>query len=221
MDQSTREQLLHAEAAKHGIAPTVIDHAVGVIAAVQRRDRADYAANFGSELTPDRWLAGYGVSGFNALCAFAALQAGLGPDGGRIVQQVVAAIAPVPEVRVDDRPVHFWARPLTDPAEADFDAYRITSDNPRTQTVGGTDWSGARLRRTLATALRYGHGGACLEEATGTVVFTETGLPRGAYVARPAPKRAQAACTVCGLWEHEHKLLGESVSCQEFTTASS
>lgn len=52
MDQPTREQLLHAEAAKYGIAPDVIDRAVGVIAAVQRRDRADFRKNFGGELTP-------------------------------------------------------------------------------------------------------------------------------------------------------------------------
>ncbi|MET9964809.1 hypothetical protein ABZZ80_02475 [Streptomyces sp. NPDC006356] len=220
MEQSTREQRLHAEAAKYGIAPSVIDHAVGVIAAVQRRDRDDYATNFGGELTPDRWLSSYGVSGFNELCAFAAQQAGLGPDGADLVQRIVSAIAPTPEVRADDRPVHYWARPLTDPAEANFDAYRVTCDDRDTDTVNGTDWSGARLRRALAVATHLGQGAACLEEATGTVVFTDIGLPGGAYIARPAPKRAQSACATCGLWEREHTLLA-GFACQEFAAASS
>ncbi|MFB6640253.1 hypothetical protein ACFCYF_23690 [Streptomyces chartreusis] len=220
MDQSTREQLLHAEAAKHGVTASAIDHAVSVIAAVQRRDRADYAAHFGGELTPDRWLSGHGVSGFDELCAYAAQQAGLGDGGGELVRRIVAAIAPEPEAREDDRPVHWWARPLADPAEADFAAYRVTCD-PSADTVSGTDWSGARLRRTLTTVTHHGQGAACLEEATGTVVFTDVGLPRGAYIARPAPKRAQPACATCGLWAHEHVLLASYDSCPQFAIASS
>ncbi|MFF3056385.1 hypothetical protein [Streptomyces sp. NPDC057909] len=43
MDQPTREQLLYAEAAKYGVSPDQIRRAVDIIAAVQRRDREDFA----------------------------------------------------------------------------------------------------------------------------------------------------------------------------------
>jgi hypothetical protein len=115
VDQPTREQLLHTEAAKYGIAPDVIDRAVGIITAVQRRDRADFRRNFGGELTPDRWLAAYGVSGFEELCSYAVRKAGLGDDGGEVIRRIVSAVASPPEQRADDRPVHFWAVPSPTP----------------------------------------------------------------------------------------------------------
>ena len=147
MDQLAREQLLHAEAAKYGIAPDVIDRAVGIIAAVQRRDREDFRRNFGGELTPDRWLAAYGVSGFEKLCAYAARKAGL--DDGALIMQIVSAVAPPPEQRDDDRPVQFWARPLTDPADASFPAYRVTYEERGADRCTGIDWSGGLLRSIL------------------------------------------------------------------------
>ncbi|GGL03551.1 hypothetical protein [Streptomyces flaveus] len=217
MDQPNREQLLHAEAAKYGIAPAVIDRVVSVIAAVQRRDRADYRANFGGELTPDRWLAAYGVSGFQELCTRAAHHAGL-PDGD-VIMRIVAAVAPAPETREDDRPVQFWARPITDPAEATFPAYRVTYEDPQHGHCTGFDWSGILLRRTLREATARRQGAACLEEATGIVVFTDGDL-RGVYVARPAPGRAQPGCVRCGQWEQEHTLHERFGSCPQFVTAA-
>ncbi|MGW7237073.1 hypothetical protein [Streptomyces sp. NPDC054804] len=214
MDQPTRERLLHAEAARHGIAPDVIDRAVGVIAAVQRRDRADFRENFGGELTPDRWLAAHGVSGFKELCAYAARKAGLADDGG-LIMRIVSAVAPQPEQRADDRPVQFWARPLTDPAEAAFPAYRVTYEDPQDGISPGFDWSGALLRRTLREAAARGRGAVSLEEATGVVAFTEGDLS-GAYVARPAPGHTQPTCTRCGQWEKEHTLHERFGSCPEF-----
>ncbi|MFJ2342347.1 hypothetical protein [Streptomyces antimycoticus] len=215
MDQPTREQLLHAEAAKYGIAPPVIDRAVSIIAAVQRRDRADYRRNFGGELTPDRWLATYGVSGFAELCARAARLAGLG-DNGKLLMRIVSAVAPLPEQCDDDRPVQFWARPLTDPEEATYPAYRVTYEGPKADSSPGFDWSGALLRSTLREATRRGQGAASLEEATGVVVFTDGDL-RGAYVGRPAPKHMQPACARCGQWEREHTLHERFGSCSQFT----
>ncbi|MFG2956339.1 hypothetical protein ACGF5O_21780 [Streptomyces sp. NPDC048291] len=214
MDQPTRERLLHAEAARHGIAPDVIDRAVGVIAAVQRRDRADFRENFGGELTPDRWLAAHGVSGFKELCAYAARKAGLADDGG-LIMRIVSAVALQPEQRADDRPVQFWARPLTDPAEAAFPAYRVTYEDPQDGISPGFDWSGALLRRTLREATARGRGAVSLEEATGVVAFTEGHLS-GAYVARPAPGHTQPTCTRCGQWEKEHTLHERFGSCPEF-----
>ncbi|MGW7542119.1 hypothetical protein ACWGKQ_13500 [Streptomyces sp. NPDC054770] len=214
MDQPTRERLLHAEAARYGIAPDVIDRAVGVIAAVQRRDRADFRENFGGELTPDRWLAAHGVSGFKELCAYAARKAGLADDGG-LIMRIVSAVAPQPEQRADDRPVQFWARPLTDPAEAAFPAYRVTYEDPQDGISPGFDWSGALLRRTLREAAARGRGAVSLEEATGVVAFTEGDLS-GAYVARPAPGHTQPTCTRCGQWEKEHTLHDRFGSCPEF-----
>ncbi|MEU5093700.1 hypothetical protein [Streptomyces sp. NPDC020996] len=216
MDQPTREQLLHAEAAKYGIAPDVIDSAVGVIAAVQRRDRDDFRRNFGGELTPDRWLAAYGVSGFKELCAYATRKAGLGDDGG-LVMRIVSAVAPEPEQCADDRPIQFWARPLADPAEATFPAYRVTYEDPCADISPGFDWSGALLRRTLREATGPGRGAASLEEATGVVAFTDGDL-RGAYVARPAPGHTQPTCTRCGQWEKEHTLHERFGACPQFTT---
>lgn len=216
MDQSTREQLLHAEAAKYGIAPDLIDRAITVIAAVQRRDRADFRRNFGGELTPDRWLAAYGASGFKELCAYAARKAGLG-DGGDLIMRIVSAIAPPPEQRADDRPVQFWARPLTDTKEAAFTAYRVTYEDPRADVSPGFDWSGALLRHTLREATGRGRGAASIEEATGVVAFTDGAL-RGAYVARPAPGHTQPTCTRCGRWENEHALHERFGCCPEFTT---
>ena len=214
MDQPTREQLLHDEAAKYGITPDVIDRAVGVIAAVQRRDSADFRRNFGGELTPDRWLAAYGVSGFRELCGHAARQAGLG-DNGDLIMRIVSAVAPMPEQHDDDRPVQFWARPLTDPAEATFPAYRVTYEDPRTDSSPGFDRSGALLRRTLRQAIQRGRGAASLEESTGVVVFTDRDMP-GAYVARPAPGHVQPTCARCGQWEREHTLHERFGSCPEF-----
>ncbi|MGW1878458.1 hypothetical protein [Streptomyces sp. NPDC001975] len=214
MDQPTRERLLHAEAARYGIAPDMIDRAVSVVAAVQRRDRADFRKHFGTELTPDRWLAAYGVSGFRELCAYAARKAGLGDDG-ELITRIVSAIAPQPEQRADDRPVQFWARPLTDPAEAAFPAYRVTYEDPRADITPGFDWSGALLRRTLHEATGRAPGAASLEEATGVVAFTDGDL-RGTYVARPAPAHAQPTCARCGQWEGEHALHERFGSCPEF-----
>lgn len=218
MDQPTREQLLHAEAAKYGVAPDVIDRAVSVIAAVQRRDRADFRRNFGGELTPDRWLAAYGVSGFRDLCTLAAQQAGLGDDGD-LIMRIVSAVAPPPEQHADDRPVQFWARPLTAPKEAVFPAYRITYEDSQSDASPGFDWSGALLRRTLREAIERDKGAACLEEATGVVVFTNGNL-RGAYVARPAPAHLQPSCTRCGQWEREHTLHERFGSCPQFVAPS-
>ncbi|MFE0642786.1 MULTISPECIES: hypothetical protein [unclassified Streptomyces] len=222
MDQHTRERLLHDEAAKHGIAPDVIDRVVGVIAAVQRRDRDDFRASFGRELTPDRWLAAYGVSGFKELCGRAARQAGLGGDDIDIdtIVRVVSAVAPTPERHDDDRPVQFWARPLAEPEEAGFPAYRVSHEDPRAESSGpGFDWSGALLRRALGEATRPSRGGAAsLEEATGVVVFTDGRRP-GAYVARPAPGHVQPTCLRCGQWEREHTLHERFGSCGQFTVA--
>jgi hypothetical protein len=217
VDQSTQEQLLHAEAAKHGIAPDTIDRAVSVIAAVQRRDRADFRRNFGGELTPDRWLAAYGVSGFKKLCAHAAHQAGLDhrSDSGDVIMRIVSAIAPAPEQHDDDRPVLFWARPLNSPEEASFSAYRVTYESPD-ETLLGFDWSSALLRSHLHSALRRGGGAASLEEGTGVVVFTYARV-RGAYVARPAPGRSQPPCGHCGQWETEHRLGERFGACGQFT----
>ncbi|CAM5469923.1 hypothetical protein [Streptomyces aurantiogriseus] len=215
MDQPTRERILHTEAAKYGIAPDVIDRAVGVIAAVQRRDRADFRRNFGGDLTPDRWLAAHGVSGFEELCAHAARTAGLGDDGD-LIMRIVSAIAPPPEQRADDRPVQFWARPLTNPEEAAFPAYRVSYEDARVDISPGFDWSGALLRRALHEATARARGAASLEEATGVVVFTDGDLS-GAYVARPAPGHIQPACARCGQWEREHTLHERFGSCQEFT----
>ncbi|WP_438491926.1 hypothetical protein [Streptomyces asiaticus] len=213
MDQPTREQLLHAEAAKYGIAPAVIDRAVSVIAAVQRRDRDDYRRNFGGELTPDQWLAAYGVSGFAKLCGRAARLVGLG-DNGDLIMRIVSAVAPLPEQRDDDRPVQFWARPLVDPAEAASPAYRVTFE-AKWANDPGTYCSGALLRQSLGAALTHHRGAASLEEATGTVIFTE-GSVNGAFVARPAPKHAQPACSVCGQWAQEHGSNTASGSCPQF-----
>ncbi|WP_432033669.1 hypothetical protein [Streptomyces antibioticus] len=215
MDQPTREQLLHAEAAKYGIAPEAIDVAVRIITAVQNRDRADFRKNFGGQLTPDRWLAAHGVSGFRELCAFAAREAGLGEDGDVIIR-IVSAVAPPHEQHADDRPIQFWARPLTDPAEATFPAYRITYEDRQASGGHGFDWSGALLRSTLRVAAAgCGLGAASLEEATGVVVFTEANLP-GAYVARPAPGHTQPVCVRCGQWEKEHTLHERFGSCPQF-----
>ncbi|WP_406354313.1 hypothetical protein [Streptomyces sp. NBC_00658] len=215
MDQSTREELLYAEAAKHGVSPAQIHRAVDIIAAVQRRDRQDFRTNFGEELTSDRWLAGYGVAGFEDLCAKAAQEAGLGDNGG-LVMRIVSAIAPEPELRDDDRPVQFWARPLIDPAEAEFTAYRVTYDDPKAEISTGFDWSGALLRTTLRAAITS-PGAASLEEATGVIVFTTHDLP-GAYIARPAPKRARPVCVWCAQWESEHTLHERFGACPKFTT---
>ena len=218
MDQSTREQLLYAEAAKHGVSLARIHRAVDIIAAVQRRDREDFRTNFGGELTPDRWLAGYGVAGFEDLCAKAAEQAGLGDNGG-LIMRIVSAIAPEPELRDDDRPVLFWARPLTDPAKAEFTAYRVTYDDPKAEISTGFDWSGALLRTTLRAATITSLGAASLEEATGVIVFTNHDLP-GAYVARPAPKRARPVCVRCAQWEGEHTLHERFGACPQFTPSA-
>ncbi|WP_405999383.1 hypothetical protein [Streptomyces sp. NBC_00829] len=217
MDQSTREQLLYAEAAKHGVSPAQIHRAVDIVAAVQRRDREDFRTNFGGELTPDRWLAGYGVAGFEELCAKAAQQSGLGDDGD-LITRIVSAIAAQPELRDDDRPVQFWARPLTDPAEAGFTAYRVTYDDPKAEISTGFDWSGALLRTTLRAAITS-PGAASLEEATGVIVFTYDDLP-GAYIARPAPKRARPVCVRCAQWEGEHTLHERFGACPQFITSA-
>ncbi|MEU3046246.1 hypothetical protein ABZ705_06865 [Streptomyces sp. NPDC006984] len=216
MDQPTREQLLYAEAAKHGVSLDQIHRAVDIIAAVQRRDREDFRTKFGGELTPDRWLAAYGVSGFRELCTRAAHRAGL-PDGD-VIMRIVSAIAPAPETREDDRPVEFWARPLTDPTEATFPAYRVTYEDPQADHSTGFDWSGTLLRRTLRQATEHGQGAASLEEATGVVVFTDGDL-HGAYIARPAPGRVQPVCVRCGQWEQEHTLHERFGSCPRFVTA--
>ncbi|WP_236244196.1 hypothetical protein [Streptomyces sp. CC210A] len=222
MDQpvhTTPEQLLHGEAAKYGIAPDVIDRVVSVIAAVQRRDRDDYRKNYGGELTPDRWLAAYGVSGFRELCAHAARLTGLGNVDVDVIVRIVSAVAPAPEQRDDDRPIQFWARPLTDPEEATFPAYRVTHEAPGADSTPGFDWSGALLRRTLREAVQRGQGAASLEEATGVVVFTDGDLP-GAYVARPAPGHTQPACARCHQWEREHTLHERFGSCERFVTSA-
>ncbi|MBC9719378.1 hypothetical protein H9Y04_43400 [Streptomyces sp. TRM66268-LWL] len=62
---------------------------MAVIAAVQRRDRADYRANVGGELTLDAWITEYGESGIRELCSFAARQAGLGEHAGDLVQRII------------------------------------------------------------------------------------------------------------------------------------
>ncbi|WOX11481.1 hypothetical protein [Streptomyces sp. N50] len=219
MDQSTREQLLYAEAAKHGVSRDQIHRAVSIIAAVQRRDRQDYRTNFGGELTPDRWLAGYGVAGFEDLCAKAAQEAGLGDDNSVLIMRIVSAIAPRPELRDDDRPVHFWARPLADPSEAEFPAYRVTYDDPKAEISTGFDWSGALLRTTLRASAITSSGAASLEESTGLIVFTDPHLP-GAYIARPAPKRARPVCVRCAQWEGEHTLHERFGACPQFTTTA-
>ncbi|MFE7565391.1 hypothetical protein ACFU76_00260 [Streptomyces sp. NPDC057539] len=218
MDEPTREQLLYAEAAKHGVSPAQIHRAVDIIAAVQRRDREDYRTSFDAELTPDRWLAGYGVAGFEDLCANAAQQAGIGDNGG-LIMRIVSAIAPEPELRNDDRPVQFWARPLTDPTEAEFTAYRVTYDYPEAEISTGFDRSGALLRTTLRAATITGPGAASLEEATGVVVFTHEDLP-GAYIARPAPKRARPVCVRCAQWEGEHTLHERFGACPQFAATT-
>ncbi|MGI5401968.1 hypothetical protein ACQEVG_21490 [Streptomyces sp. CA-135486] len=218
MDQPTREQLLYAEAATHGVRPDQIHRAVDLIAAVQRRDREDFRTTFGGELTPDRWLAGYGVEGFKQLCAKAAQQAGLG-DSGDLIMRIVSAVAPEPELRDDDRPVHFWARPLTDPAEAVFPAYRVTYDHPKADTIPGFDWSGALVRTMLRAATISSPGAASLEEATGVIVFTDGDLP-GAYIARPAPKHDRPACIRCRQWESEHPLHERFGACPQFTATT-
>ncbi|KPI15640.1 hypothetical protein OK074_2085 [Actinobacteria bacterium OK074] len=217
MDQPTREELLRAEAAKYGIDPAVIDRAVKVITAVQRRDRADYRKNFGGELTPDRWFAEYGQSGFEQLCADAARTAGLG-DNGDLILRIVSAVAPGLEPRKDDRPLQFWARPLTDPREATFPAYRVMyEDSTLTSGSTGFDWSGALLRQTLHTVVVRGPGAASLEENTGIIALTD-GQLRGVYVARPAPGHAQPPCAHCGQWAQEHTLHERFGSCAQFTS---
>ncbi|MFY1677405.1 hypothetical protein [Streptomyces sp. WMMC905] len=219
--QPTREQLLHTEATKYGIAPDVIDRAVSVIAAVQRRDRDEFRKNYGGEMTPDQWLAAYGVSGFRELCAHAARQAGLGDVDVDVdvIVRIVSAVAPAPEQHDDDRPIQFWARPLTDPEEATFPAYRVSYEAPGADSTPGFDWSGALLRRTLREAVRRGQGAAGLEEATGVVVFTDGDLP-GAYVARPAPGHTQPACARCHQWEREHTLHERFGSCERFVASA-
>ncbi|MGW0822486.1 hypothetical protein [Streptomyces sp. NPDC002845] len=125
------------------------------------------------------------------------------------------SIVPAPGRRHDDRPVQFRARPLTDPAEAAFPAYRVIHEDPRADASLGFDWSGTLLRHTLRTAVERGKGAASIEEAAGVVVFTDGDL-RGAYVARPAPGRAQSACARCGQWEREHALHERFGSCPWF-----
>lgn len=125
----------------------------------------------------------------------------------------------MPERHDDDRPVQFWARPLTDPEEATFPAYRVTYEDPRTDSSPGFDWSGALLRRTLREAIQHGRGAASLEEATGVVVFTDGDLP-GAYVARPAPGHVQPTCARCGQWEREHTLHERFGSCMQFAAST-
>ncbi|MEU4347174.1 hypothetical protein [Streptomyces sp. NPDC023838] len=93
MDQTGRQELLRAEAERHGVSPSAIEHAVEVIAAVQRRDRADYRANFGGELTLDQWFEEYGTDGFNQLLAYAARKAGLGGHGPDMLRRVLTAAA--------------------------------------------------------------------------------------------------------------------------------
>ncbi|MCX4776742.1 hypothetical protein [Streptomyces sp. NBC_01264] len=93
MDQSAREEQLRAEAEQHGVSPAAIQDAVEVIAAVQQRDRDDYRANFGGELTLDQWFEGYGTHGFNQLLTYAANKSGLGDDGPDVLRRVLTAAA--------------------------------------------------------------------------------------------------------------------------------
>ncbi|WP_406186134.1 hypothetical protein [Streptomyces sp. NBC_01006] len=93
MDQSAREEQLRAEAEQHGVSPAAIQHAVEVIAAVQQRDRDDYRANFGGELTLDQWFEGYGTHGFNQLLTYAAHKSGLGSEGPDMLRRVLTAAA--------------------------------------------------------------------------------------------------------------------------------
>lgn len=93
MDDTTRQERLRAEAQRHGASPAAIERAVEIIAAVQERDRADYRANFGGELTLDQWLDEYGTDGFDQLLAFAAEKAGLDHRDSDALRHVVTAAA--------------------------------------------------------------------------------------------------------------------------------
>ncbi|MFF3056386.1 hypothetical protein [Streptomyces sp. NPDC057909] len=151
------------------------------------------------------------------MCAKAAQHAGLG-ENADLIMRIVSAVAPEPVLRDDERPVQFWARPLTDPAEAAFPAYRVTYDDPRAEVSTGFDWSGALVRTTLRAATIGSPGAASLEEATGVIVFTDGDLP-GAYLARPAPKHDRPACVRCRQWESEHTLHERFGACPRFTAS--
>ncbi|MFD3756761.1 hypothetical protein [Streptomyces sp. NPDC058622] len=115
VDQSAREEQLRAEAERNGVSPAAIQHAVEVIAAVQRRDRDDYRANFGGELTLDQWFEGYGTEGFNQLLTYAAGKAGLGDGGPGVLRRVLTAAALAEQDPTAESPAHrlgFAARPV-------------------------------------------------------------------------------------------------------------
>ncbi|MDI3390676.1 hypothetical protein QIS99_31445 [Streptomyces sp. B-S-A8] len=93
MDDATRRKRLRAEAERYGASPVGIERAVELIAAVQERDRADYRANFGGELTLDQWLDGYGTDGLDQLLAYAAEKAGLDQHDSDAMRRIVTSAA--------------------------------------------------------------------------------------------------------------------------------
>ncbi|KNB53521.1 hypothetical protein [Streptomyces caatingaensis] len=118
MDQNARQELVRAEAERHGVSPSAVEYAVDVIAAVQRRDRADYRANFGGELTLDEWFDGYGPSGFDELLVYAARKADLGDRGPDALRRVLTAAA-LAEQSTAGSGSRRLARLLDQPKEAD------------------------------------------------------------------------------------------------------
>ncbi|MDQ8707849.1 hypothetical protein RCO28_36080 [Streptomyces sp. LHD-70] len=207
MDQFTREQLLYAEAAKHGVGPAQIHEAVRLVAHAVQHDVAVHEQAIGRALTPDEWLDRHSPEVFRTMCRRAAHQVGLGAEQEDLVYTIVEAVAPFEaEPRDDERPWQFQARPLTHPSEANFPAYAVTYQEPcalpgsRPRSVIR---SGGRVRVALVRALRAELGAASLEEITGVVCFTYGGLP-GVFVATPVPDPGYPKCSGCGQWGSEH-----------------
>ncbi|MDQ8704512.1 hypothetical protein RCO28_18750 [Streptomyces sp. LHD-70] len=209
MDQFTREQLLYAEAARHGVSPTQIHEAIRLVARAVQHDVAVHQQAMGRALTPDEWLDRHSPDIFRLMCRRAAQAVGLDAHQEDLVFTIVEAVVPFEDdPRDDDRPWQFQARPLTHPAEANFPAYTVAYQDPRTSPDSrptSVIRSGARVRIALIRALRARLGAACLEEITGAVTFTYGGLP-GVFIATPIPDPGHPQCSGCGQWDSEHDL---------------
>ncbi|MDI3418002.1 hypothetical protein [Streptomyces luteolus] len=222
VDQHTREQLLYAEAAKRDVSPLQIHEAVSLVANSLQHDLRAHEQAIGRSMTAQEWTDRHSPDVFRQMCRRAAEVVGLGDGREDLVYTIVSAAMEAEEaLRNDARPWQFEARPLTHPAEVTFPAYAVAYQ----ESYGLPDHhpssvirSGGRVRMAIVRAVRSDGGAASLEEVTGVVSFTYSGLP-GVFIATPVPDPGHPRCSGCGQWATEHSP-PDSDACTHFQAAA-
>ncbi|MBC9717789.1 hypothetical protein H9Y04_35190 [Streptomyces sp. TRM66268-LWL] len=222
MDHHTREQLLYAEAAKHGIDPGQIRQAVDLVAGALQHDIKAHERTMGRYMSADEWTDQHPPEVFKLMCRRAAEAVGLKDGREDLVFTIVLAAMDAEEATnerpwQDERPWQSEARPLTHPDEVTFPAYAVgyvEPGSPPEHRPSSVVRSGGRVRMAIVRATRTDQGAACLEDVTGVVSFTYGGLP-GVFIATPVPDPGLPRCSGCGQWSSEHGM-PDSDACGHF-----